>query len=331
MTGLTNPQGSGAMTLDQGVAHLKAKMARSGATADDQAVIAAAEDALSDLDDETQGGAQIEAMNADDVVDAGDGSDADLAPEAEAPADEYSGKILLPDGSEVTVEEARKGYLRQSDYTRKTQALAQEREHLAAREQAAFHQLQGLYQHMASYQEAEPDWLALSRDRSPAEFQQIQAYWRHKSAVMNQARTALQAQNAQAFTAQQAQALEVLSSGDYEPAWKDRKGLEDGLKKVTQYLTDNYRTLDEGLLSAITNPDVVIIADKARRFDELQKAKPRAALAVRGKPAPFKPGSKTTASPQSETIRLLNERFQANPTVDNAVALQKAKAARRTS
>jgi hypothetical protein len=38
-----------------------------------------------------------------------------------------SAKVKLADGTEITIDELQKGYMRQSDYTKKTQELAQKR------------------------------------------------------------------------------------------------------------------------------------------------------------------------------------------------------------
>lgn len=316
------PKGTGPMTLDQGLASLKAKMVEKKVTVDDQAP---------KLDDygyeveEDQVSEPIEALESDQEENA---EVSETESEAEQP-EPSEGKIILPDGSEITHEEARKGYLRQSEFTRKTQALAQEREALAAREQAAVQQLSGLYQQLASFQEREPDWLTLSQEKSPEEYQRIQAYWRQKQDVMGRARQVIQQQQANAMAVERAKALEVLSSGEYEPTWKNEKSLGAGLETVSKYLMENYRTLDDSLLSQIVNPEYIIIADKARRFDELQKAKPRAQLAVKGKPAPIKPGAKSAASLQSEQLRTLTEAYRKNPSLENAMALEKAKSASR--
>lgn len=329
-TSLSTPQGTGAMTLEQGIAHVKATLAKTGANVSDQAAI---------VDDDALPEGETEGGNVADFENTGGGSEMESPPADEASPDDAQqlqdedrqadgGKILLPDGGAITVEEARKGYLRQGDYTRKTQDLARERDTLAAEKQAAIAHLGGLYQQLASLQEPEPDWLQLARHRTPAEFQQIQAYWRHKNAVLGQTReVALQHQD-QAIRVAKAKAFEVLSVGEYEPAWKDAKALQSGLDKVATYLTETYG-MGADVIAGITDPEVIVIADKARRYDELQRAKPKAALAVKGKPLPFRPGAKSAASPQSENIRLLSEAFHKNPTVDNAVALQRAKAARR--
>jgi hypothetical protein len=65
----------------------------------------------------------------EDVV--ADGEEPEAA-EAEAPADDDDDDptVALADGTEIKLSEMAKGYLRQSDYTKKTQALAEERKTL---------------------------------------------------------------------------------------------------------------------------------------------------------------------------------------------------------
>lgn len=312
------PQGTGAMTLDQGVAHLKAKLAERGASVDDQVIVQPDQD---DQDDLATGGeaADHQGSALDETAEAG------AADELQDPQQEPDDRpVTLPDGSEITVDEARKGYLRQADFTRKTTELAQERKALEAREQAVMHELSGLYQQLASSEETEPDWQRLAREVSPDDYQRVQNYWRQKAAQTNLGKKAVQQAHARAFAAQRQQMWNTLAAGSFEPAWKDPAALKSGLENVSGYLIQ--RGIPAELVSSIHLPAVVEIAEESRRYRELQQRKPKAALAVRGKPMPFKPGSKTAASPQSENIRLLTDAFHKNPTVDNAVALQRAKA-----
>lgn len=64
------------------------------------------------------------------ATDEGTEESATEEPEAEEP--DQPAQISLPDGSQVTLDEAVKGYLRQSDYTRKVTEIAQQRKALEA-------------------------------------------------------------------------------------------------------------------------------------------------------------------------------------------------------
>lgn len=74
---------------------------------------------------------QEEAATDDGIEQSEDDDPEDDADEAEAEGSEDQAaepvKVKLPDGTEVEQEEVVKGYLRQQDYSRKTQALAEER------------------------------------------------------------------------------------------------------------------------------------------------------------------------------------------------------------
>lgn len=324
-----NPaQATGPMTLESGLASLKAKMAERGAKADDLVRSKLDAEGL-EMPEETQ--ETIQATHVVDETANEETTETVSENESEAETQEPDNRpVILPDGSEITVEEARKGYLRHADFTRKTQDVAREREAVFAEKQAAVKQLNGLYQQLASLQETEPDWNQVARDPNtdPKQLIAAQAYWQQRKATMNQAREVIQNTQRQAEQSAKAKAFHALNSGEYEPTWKDAKALKAGLDTVSNYLADTYN-MPGDVISSITDPAAIIIADKARKYDELQKQKPKAALAVKGKPVPFKPGAKSTASPESETLRLLTERFTKNPTSDNAFALEKAKRALR--
>lgn len=141
---------------------------------------------------------------------------------------------------------------------------------------------------------------------------------------MNEARQAQAQQRQESERAAKAHAFRVLNEGTHNPEWKDEAKLTAGLDKVSTYLAEKYR-MDEQSIRSITDPNAIIIADKARQWDELQAKAPKAKLAVQGKPAVSKPGAKSTASPQSEAIRSAHERFKKNPSIDNAFLYEKAK------
>lgn len=313
-------QATGPMTLEQGFQTLKAKMAEANVSTDDLVKTKLDEDGI-----ETEGGLLTDEVPPEPALeDNAEAVSADESAEPEGKILSGNDKITLHDGSEITAEEARKGYLRQAEFTRKTQDHAREREAFATEKQVAMNHLGTLYQQLASLQETEPNWLQLSQQLEPAEYQRQEALWKYKKNVMGQTQQTLRQQQARAENAAKVNARTVLSSGEYEKAWTDPKVLDAALDKVTAYLTEAY-PLSHDAVAEINDPHAIIIADKARRFDELQKAKPKAALAVQGKPKPFTPGAKSTASPQSETIRLAQEAFRKNPTPDNAFRYEKAK------
>lgn len=168
-----------------------------------------------------------EELAADDVVedDAEDADPAeDEAPEAEADEgpqvltlEEY-GDVQIQIGEEVTtLKDLQKGTLRQSDYTRKTQEIAQQAKELEAKEAAIADKQRQLDAAIldASGEEPEPDWIKLAEE-DPLGYPLARATWekrqRERSAAM-QAQQQAQQQAAIEFRAKTAQkALEVYPS-----------------------------------------------------------------------------------------------------------------------
>ena len=116
---------------------------------DDVPVSDVTEDQLAELladpdeqDTEEDDGDEAEAEASEEDEDAEEDSDDDEAEEDDdRPRDAkgrfvaHDGRVKLPDGSTTTVEDLVQGSLRQSDYTQKTQSLAEERKKLEAQKQ----------------------------------------------------------------------------------------------------------------------------------------------------------------------------------------------------
>lgn len=102
-----------------------------------------ARDALADILDDPETDTEEDVAHAEDEDDAGlEGSEEDTSeedsgeqnpgekpdgPSGDGRFVEHSARVKLPDGTTTTVQELTKGYLRQSDYTRKRQADAEDR------------------------------------------------------------------------------------------------------------------------------------------------------------------------------------------------------------
>lgn len=262
-----------------------------------------------------------------DPVDAAENGDeleeapAEAEPEAEEPDPRL---IILPDGSEVTIEEARKGYLRQSDFSKKTEIIAREREAIAARENVIMGELRTLIENVEGYQEKEPDWVKLSQEKSAEEYNQWTAHWANRTKTLQRAKAEISRNNQIQLREAKRVALDTLSSGEYNPAWKDPKVLTEALDKVSRYLQEE-RGYSHSSLQQMTDPIAIQIADESRLWRELQARKPTVLREVTGKPKITKPGARTAVSAGSEQITAFQDAFRKNPSVNNAVALQKAR------
>ena len=146
---------------------------------------------------------------------------------------------------EVSTEELKRGYQRLSDYTRKTQAVAAERqqvEQLAASYQAAQQQLAERLDYISQLAPPtpEPNWEALRDD--PYAFAQAQADWfisQRKQQALQHERTQLAQQQA----AQQQQQLAAHGQSlrpkiaEVIPEWRDAKVAETERKGIREYMT----------------------------------------------------------------------------------------------
>lgn len=72
----------------------------------------------------------------DDIVFGDDNGSSDTVATVETP--DTSQRVTLSDGTQVSLDELERGYLRQSDYTRKTQDLSRQRNELAEAEQLLY-------------------------------------------------------------------------------------------------------------------------------------------------------------------------------------------------
>jgi hypothetical protein len=93
-----------------------------------------------------------------------EGTEEPAAEEAEDPAAEQPAQIVLPDGTQVTIEEVTKGYLRQADYTRKVTEVASQRKALEADLQLVEGITQTFIDHLTKMVPAMPDPAMALRD-----------------------------------------------------------------------------------------------------------------------------------------------------------------------
>lgn len=240
--------------------------------------------------------------------------------ESEQPAEESvpeTVQITLPDGKQITADEAVKGYLRQDDYTRKTQKLSEMEKQRQAQFTEATKHVKATYEQLVALQEPEPDWVELAATLDPREYNVRFVEYNKRQQAMAQVR-----QNLDAWQQQQQQAiwqetLGDLSTGTYNPEWKDPNKLQAGIKAMSEYAL-NEGVPQEYLQAALPSP-VLKILDKARKYDELQKAKPQALKVVVNKPKPIKPGTKAALPPAQADAKTALNRFHQKKDMDSGM------------
>lgn len=237
-----------------------------------------------------------------------DSEDADEAPDPQA-------KIKVKvDGEEieVTLEELTKGYSRTSDYTRKTQALAEQRKQIETEaqqirdvQQRYAQGLTELEQALAQMKPAEPDWDKLRRE-NPAEFA---ARWAdHQRFVQDQQAVAQERQRVQAELSERQQrelnqVLEVEKKALVEaiPEWSNPEVASEEKKQLAQYAQSLGFTEEQ--LAQVYDHRIMVMLRKAQRFDQIQaKGKTKIQSKVKD-PKVLKPGARDQTPPKQKGKR----------------------------
>lgn len=209
------------------------------------------------------------------------------------------------DGTPVPVEELKKGYLRQQDYTRKTMALAEERKALEAEvqsvqvERAQYAQLLPvLAQQLQAGFEKEPDWDTLFA-QDPIGAVQIERAWRVKQQERQQYLEAIAAEQMrlqELELAEQHKRIErELQEGRRKlleaiPAWRKPEVAKAEKAKVREYAKKLGFTDDE--LKFVTDARAVVGLYKAMKYDELVARRDKVVREPKPQVAPMRPGGK---------------------------------------
>lgn len=210
--------------------------------------------------------------------------------------------VTLADGTEasVTLEELVKGYHRQSDYTRKTQAVAEERKAVQGERQqvsamrAQYAQgLEQLQEAIKSVTPQEPDWEAL-KATDPLRYAEEWADWQrrqHVVAQIEEERRAVQEQQRAEFEAHRQEA--VRSGREWLlqqiPEWKDEGRAKAERAAMRSYAEKLGFTAEE--LKAVDDPRAVLLIRQATLYAKLQEKKPTL----------IKPKSKTPVTAGTKT------------------------------
>ncbi|MBV4459181.1 hypothetical protein KVG96_14570 [Pseudomonas sp. COR58] len=214
---------------------------------------------------------------------------------------------------EVSLDELKNGYQRQSDYTRKTMEAAAQRKEADADKQKANQERQqyhGELQRMAIQlegvleQQNQIDWNAL-RESDPMEFlkqqhlfQQRQALYQHNLSEQHKLAEQFQAEQAQAnqdyLTQQREELLAKL------PDWKDGAKAKAEQSSISKFLQEQGFGDEE--ISSIADHRHVLIARKAMLYDQLMaNAKVQAKKVQELPQRVVKPGVTAKGEPDGRT------------------------------
>lgn len=226
------------------------------------------------------------------------------------------------------VAELKAGYMRNQDYTHKTQELARERDSFNEQVQQQFQQVQQYAQELGALhvqhrivQQLEANIAQINRYEDPTGYssavselmmatKQRDGLAAHLQSVQ-QARTQEQSQ---AFMAAQQQAAAELSSGP--------NAIPGFGKELVQKL--NVTGRDYGFspeeMSTITDPRHIRVLHDAMKYRELQAKKPEALKKVQAAP---KPAPQTRSVPPA-TVQKAAKSFAANPSIEAMAVLMGA-------
>ena len=256
------------------------------------------------------------------------------AEEAEAPEDgieiEVDGKPVKLTKAELA--EAVKGQMRQSDYTKKTMEVAEQRKE-ASKEIEQARQQRDQYQ-TALQQQAQTlqalmgeqnkvDWNQLL-DSDPVEYLKQKNLFEQRQAALNQN---IQQQQ---FIAQQRQAEENENRSRYLsqqqqdllaklPEWKDEGKAKAEKSALAKYLTDFGYARDE--VAQISDHKAVILARKAMLYDQMVSKAQASAKKVENLPKRVERPSVSDASPNLDKRNAQYQRLSKSGRAEDAAAL----------
>jgi len=223
-----------------------------------------------------------EVDQADDVeAEFGEDTETDDAEPVEVEAtDDDEVFIVKVDGKEVevTLDELQAGYSRQSDYTRKTQALADERRAFEGERQQTLQTAQALQERLREVETylagTEPDWQQLAQQLDPKEFNLARLNWEQQQ----QQAEAVKAQQAELQRIQQAELERELQRAQARlpeiiPDWQNTEVAQQEARQIRDYALGV--GFSEEALNSLVDPLAVKVLRDAWRYNQLQEQAPK--------------------------------------------------------
>lgn len=286
------------------------------------------------LEEEETSSTEADASETEDATEAEQDAEEESESEEDAESEEedaapttYKVKV---DGEEVevTLDELQNGYSRTKDYTRKTQALAEQRKAVEAeqenarQERAYYAQMLQVLQQQLAQTNTEPDWDSLYQE-NPTEWVRQRELWRdrqEKARAIEREQSRLQElqahENAKAQQARLAEESQKLMEAI--PDWKDSKrAAEERTKLIETARKVGYS--DEELGQVIDHRALVVLR-KAALYDELMGKKSQIKPVPASGPKLAKPGSATTKPSKKTEAQVARERLAKTGSMKDAAA-----------
>ena len=293
-------EGTSNLSIASAVESLLAENAPVEDTAEPQEVVAETE--------EVEVEAEAEESEAEDIVEDDEPEEDDDEVEAveaveEQPEDTYRVRIG-DDDVDLTLEELRLGYMRQGDYTRKTQQVAEGRkaaeaelEALTAQRETYASQLAQLETALNQSEPTQEYWDALQAE-DPIEYVKQREALRDRRDALAQVQSEQQRVQQEQHQNLQAQAHERLKQEsekllDVIPEWRDSDVATKQKNAVYTY-AQRHLGYSEQELSQIGDHRAVNALRKAFLYDELMRQKPAATKKTKAAPKMAKAGQPTS-------------------------------------
>lgn len=246
--------------------------------------------------------------------------------------DESEELYLQLDDREIPLSEIKEweqGHLRQADYTRKTQELAEQRKAFEQEQSAIKAKAEKLDQLVVELEaqlgeEEQIDWDEL-RDYDPSAYLKKKEEIEAKKAALMKAKQERQQETQQQTQAQAQAELQRLVS--LNPQWidngKETESYHNDMNMVRDYLSDVLQLTEEQQAGILLSGHGQAYIDAAKYH---KGSKTNAAVKKKVKKAPVvtKPGG-NNVSPKTEAIRRAEAAHKKYGTVETAYALRKAK------
>ena len=269
------------------------------------------------------------------------------AEEAEEESEETEGEeeeelyAVTVNGEEVGVslDELLSGYSRQSDYTRKTQEIANDRKEMESLQQQYNSEIAQIQQERQQYMDAltnvmqgsmgelekfaNVDWNAL-RENDPIEYVTTREQYREAQekiqGLQNEQARAAQTQQAQMQKAQQ-EMLQVEKGKLVEalPDWGEPEKQKELATNLQSYAKEQGFTADE--LNSLIDHRSILVLLKAQKYDQLQKSNVKSKK-LKNKPKVIRAGSGTSTTKSDKSKRAAQmKRLRGTGHIDDASTL----------
>lgn len=256
--------------------------------------------------------------------------------EAQELPDDVTVKVKV-DGQEleVTLAELRNGYSRTSDYTRKAQALAEERKAFQGeaetirQERAQYAELLPLLQQQLMQQNsAEPDWDTLYNE-DPIEAARLERQWnksREEQAYRLRAIQAEQQRLAQEAATDQTRAIQAFVEAeraklpDVIPEWKDQAVMVQEAKDLRDWAVA--QGLSEQEIESLRQANHVALLRKAMLYDKGRTKVQQSKVAPKKSAKVVRPGSSgSQANGRPTEVKRASQRLARSGRISDAAAL----------